>query len=103
MDMDMEDRLPGAGQAISDDSKPPFVETQLTCDLDRGQLQFAEQKGVLGVGIEEGGEVLLGNDQDVRWGLWLEIVKGDDIVVFIGDVRGQLACGDSAEDTVGHE
>jgi hypothetical protein len=58
---------------------------------------------VPGVGIEESGEMLSWNDEDVRRGLGFEIMKGDDIFVFIGDVRGQLTCSDSAEDTVGHE
>src|ERR1035437_1490010 len=45
--------------------------------------------------------MLFGNDEDVGGSLWVDIFKGEDVLVFVDFLGGDLCGDDAAEETIG--
>src|ERR1700728_206156 len=45
--------------------------------------------------------MLFGNDEDVGGSLWVDIFKGEDVLVFVDFLGGDFAGDDAAEETIG--
>ncbi|MCY1306181.1 hypothetical protein D9M70_560280 [compost metagenome] len=72
------------------------VASQLLAQVEDMARQIGRH--VLVVGI-----VLLGDDQRMPWAHGLDVEKGQEALVLVDDVRGDLVAGDAAEQTViGH-
>ena len=99
--MQMADRLATVGAGVDDDSIA-FGEALLSCDLSGGGEELTEQFGVLGCRGGERGEVLPGDDEQVRGSLRVQVGESYDSVVFVDEFGGDCAGDDFAEDAVGN-
>lgn len=84
-----------------DDGAVTVGQALLLSDLVGGGEEVAKEYRVVGCGLGQGLEVLLWNEQDVGRGLWIDVGKGEDVVVFVELGDGDGAGGDLAEETVG--
>jgi hypothetical protein len=44
--------------------------------------------------------VSFGHYEDMGWCLWVDVAKGDDLIILIEDIAGDFSDYDAAEDTV---
>ena len=100
--MDVIHSLPPCPVAIHDDSIAFFGETFLPGEFSRGQEQFADQFGVLTLNIIDGPDRFLGDDQDVSWGLGVDVAKSEHLIGFEHDVGRDFTVDDFDEQIVGH-
>lgn len=70
-------------------------------DVGSGGHQMAQQRSVFGGGLCLRGNVLFGNDQQMSWGLGIDIGETDATLVFINTIRGDLSLNNFAEQTIG--
>ena len=85
---------------VSDQTVAALSDTLLDGKLIGDGDHPPQQPLVFGADIANGFQVLVGNDQDVGWRLWVGVVKSGYHFVFVDDVCGSLARYDTAEDTV---
>lgn len=79
------------GAAIDHDSEALFEKSLLTCDdRDEGH-EVAQELGVLGLGLTQPCQRALGDQQEVRGSLWLNIPKTEGFLVFIDDFGGDFS------------
>src|SRR5579862_10064759 len=86
--------------AAIDDQPVAVRELELGGQLDGDQVQVAEQLAVgLGDAVVRGNH-FLGDDQDVDGRLRIDVVEGEAHIVFVGDLRVDLAIDDLEKDVV---
>jgi hypothetical protein len=71
-------------------------------NLRRRQMTLAHQIGVFGLRFFQAGNVFLGNDQHMSWGLWVDIVKGQRVFVLIHFLRRYLTTNNATKQTISH-
>lgn len=98
--MQMKYRLAGAGADVEHGAVSVF-NIALAGDLSGGQVTASDQFSVFFLCLFQSGKVLLGNDEHMRRSLRLDVVKGEDVVVFIHFLRGNVTVDDAAEEAVG--
>jgi hypothetical protein len=76
-------------------------ESLLFGDSFDGEQEVSHEGVVLGFGIGEFGDRLLGDDEDVDGGLGVEVAEGEGEVVFVDDIGGDFFANDFAENCVG--
>ena len=74
-----------------------FSQTQRRSDVSGFQEQVAEQGLVARLGGADASNRFLGHQQDVHGRLRIDVMKRQDEVVFVGDLRRNLAGGDFLE------
>ena len=82
MQMQMKDGLPCVRANVKDRAIS-FFETALFRELRRGQVQSADDLGILRLRLFQAGHVSLGNDQDVRRRLRVDVAEGEGVLIFI--------------------
>ena len=92
--------LASVGTTVSDQTVAALSNTLLDGELIGDRDHPPQQAVVLAADIANGFQVLIGNDLDVGWRLWVDVVKSGYHFVFVNDVCGSLARYDTAEDTV---
>lgn len=100
--MDMKYGLPGLCIAVHDGAITGFGYAFVGGDIFCRQVHFTHQFSIISVQIIEGGYVFFGDYQNMGWGLWVEIAEGQNIVVLIHNIPGDIASYYFAKDTVGH-
>lgn len=96
----MEDGLAGARSDV-ENGAVSLLDVALAGDLSGGEVAAANDLGVGGLRFLESGKVPLRNDENVGRRFWIDIFKGEDMVVFVNFPGWNLATDDAAEETVG--
>lgn len=91
MDMDVKDRLAAVGICVDDDTIAVVGKAATAGDLSRSQKQMAEHRRIFFRGLIERIDMIARYDQDVRRGLWGNVVKGKAHIVLIHPGRRYLA------------
>jgi hypothetical protein len=81
-----------------DDNAVAVAESGLFCNILNSQQQVTHEVTILRIGIGKLGNRLLGNHEDVNWGLGLNIFKGKYQVILIHNVSGDFTTDNLAED-----
>lgn len=63
---------------------------------------MAENGLVLGGGFTDSRNQLLRDDQEVNWGLRLDVVNDDAVLIFVFDLGGDFSIDDLLEKRLGH-
>jgi hypothetical protein len=99
VDVEVVDGLAAFG-AGADDDAVAFAEPLLARDVGRCVKKTAKQGFVSGFSMGQRREMLLRDDQNVRRRLWVDVVEGEDLIVFPNLLRRNRAGSDFAEDAV---
>jgi hypothetical protein len=99
MQVEVIDCLSTIGSGVDDYAKT-VLEMLLLCNFVGCGEQLAEQFGVSGRGVSEGGEVLFGNDQDMHRRLWMDVGKREHVLILIEMRDRDRAGGNLAEEAV---
>ena len=92
--MEVRDGFAAVGTVV-DDEAVAVGKTGLLGDFRRLQQQMAEHRVVGGRGIGDAGDGLARHDENVRGCLWVEVAEGEDVLVFVNQVRRNLLRGDA--------
>lgn len=98
--MEVENRLSSAGADIKNGAVS-LLDVALTGDLGGGQMAAADEFGVGGLGLFQSRKMLLGNDENVRGRLRVDVFKGENVVVLVNFLGRNLAADDAAEEAIG--
>ncbi len=96
----MENRLSGAGAHV-EDRAVSLLDVALAGDLGGGEVAAADDFGVGGLGLFQSGKMFLGNNENVRGGLRVDVFEGEDVVVLVNFFGGDFAAEDAAEEAIG--
>jgi hypothetical protein len=99
VDVEVVDRLSALGAGADDDSIA-FAEALFARDCGSGEQEAAEQWLVGGLRFGQRCQVLFRDHQNVGGGLRLDVMEGENRVVFKDLFRGNAARDDFAEDAV---
>lgn len=97
----MRDGFAAVGTVV-DHKAEAFGEAQFLCQDAGGEQQVAERSLVGGRGFADARNEFFRDDEQVHGGLRLNVVEDDAEVVFVFDLRGDLAVDDALEDGFGH-
>ena len=98
--MDMEDFLPGIPGRVKDDPVAAFSNPFLPGEIPGPEENLPEQGfGSVG-GFVEGGEMVLGDDQDVDRSFGPDVLEGEEALVLEKNIRRELPADDAAEKAV---
>jgi len=98
--MEMENRLAGAAPII-EDGAVAGEQVAFRGQLGGDELELAEKRGVARMRVLESREVFARANQDVRGGLRADVFEGEDFVILVHKLCGDLFCADFAEEAVG--
>jgi hypothetical protein len=101
--MDVKDILAGVPARVQNNPKSVFSETFLLSDLPDFREQMADKIQLVFRDILQRSVVSFGNDQGVYGCLRVDVIEGEDALVIVDDLAGDLSVDDLAEDTVTHE
>ena len=73
------------------------VQISAAGDLRSDGQQMAEERSMFGCGLRLRGDVLFGNNEQMSWGLRVNVGKTDTEVVLIGSVRWDFTFYDLAK------
>jgi len=96
----MEDRLARTWAHVQDGAVA-LLDVPLASDMGGSQVAAANQFRVFGPSLLQSCKMFLGNHQHVRGRLRLDVLKREDILVFVDFFRWNLAADDAAEKTIG--
>src|SRR5688572_11168971 len=99
--MDMEDRLPGVLAVVEHEAvaaRQPLLFCKLTCNVD----QVSDQRLVRLLHVLDPIDRLLGNDQDVRRSLRIDVAEREAAIILVDDLGRDLAIDDLAEKSLRH-
>ena len=99
--MEVVDGLAAVGAGV-DDQAVTVGEVLGAGDFAGGVEELAEDGGIVLCGVGMRGEVVLGDDEDVRGGLGVDVREGEGVLVFVEAGDGDFAGDDFAEEA-GHE
>jgi hypothetical protein len=100
VDVQVKDGLSGTGADV-EDGAVALLDVALAGDVGGGEVAAADEFGVGGFGLFQAGEMFLGNDEDVRGRLRVDVFEREDVVVLINFFRGNIALDDAAEEAMG--
>jgi len=98
--VEVEDGLSGAGADVEDSAVSVF-DVALAGDLGGGEMASSDDFCVGGLGFLQSGKMPFWNDEHVSRGLWIDVLEGEDVVVFMNFLCGNLPADDAAEEAVG--
>ena len=90
----MRDAFAGVFSVVDGQAKSVFVQAKVACNIFGLQEQMAEHLTIIRFGLGDAGDRLFGNHQHVHGGLRVNVVKGEDEVVFVDNVGGDFAGDD---------
>jgi hypothetical protein len=100
MQVKMIDGLAAVGAGVEDETKTVVEMLLLRHFVGCGE-ELTEKLGVGGGGVCEGGEVLLGDDQDMHRGLWMDVGKREHVLILKEMRDRDRAGGNLAEKAIG--
>lgn len=96
----MKDRLSRTRTNIKNGAVSVF-DLALAGDFSRREMAAADQFGIVSLGLFQSRKMLLGDDEHVRGRLRIDVFKGQNVLVFMNFLRGNLSSDDAAEKTIG--
>ena len=100
--MQVGDSFAAIGPVINDEAVAGFVELALTGNPLSGDEEMSEEGMILGRDGAVAGVMFFWNDKNMDGGLGGEITKGEDVIILVEDIGGELAVDDPLEDGFGH-
>ena len=97
--VEVADGLAAVGTGV-DDEAVACCKLLLLGDLGGGGEELAEQPGLLGGGVGERAEVQLGDDENVRGSLRVDVGEGEQLIGFEEMRDGDTSGSDLAEEAV---
>src|SRR6185437_9127789 len=101
VEVEVEDALAGVGADVEHGAEA-VGQTALAGEVGGFELELAYQGCVLGGGVRQIFQVALGDQQDVRRRAGLDVLEGEDALIFVDLAGGNLALDDAAEQAVSH-
>jgi hypothetical protein len=103
VDVKVEDGLSGAGADV-EHGAVSVLDFALAGDLCGGEVATSDDFCVSGFSFFQSGKMFFGNDQNMRGRLRVDVFKGEDMIVFVDFLGGNLAADNAAEEAirVGH-
>ena len=98
--MQVEDGLSGAGADV-EDGAVSMLDVALAGDVGGGEVAAADDFGVGGLGLFQSGKMFFGDDEDMGWGLRVDVFESENVVVLVNFFGGNFAAEDAAEEAVG--
>ena len=95
--MDMVNRLAGVLTIVDDEAEAVLDQTFLIRHAPCGDQQMSHRGRVLGRQIVNRRDVLLRNDEDMRWRNRSDVAKGERVLVFVDDRCRDFLLEDVAE------
>ena len=92
--------MSGAGTDV-EDGAVALLDVALAGNLGRSEVAAADDFGVGGLGFFQSSKMFLGNDEDVRGGLRVDVFEGEDVVVLVNFPGRNFTGEDAAEEAVG--
>lgn len=100
MVVDVEDGLLAVLAGVGDHAEAAFVDAEFAGGRLDALVDFQEGLGVVLVEAEHVLDVFFRDDEGVGRGDRVDVVEGEDVVVFVDFFRGDFACDDFAENAV---
>ena len=100
--MYMKDSLPGLGVAIEDRSISAIGDAVLGCQSRGSPHHLSNDAIVTMCQVVHARDVAPGHDQDVHRRLRIDVLEGDEAIVRIDDIPGNLTSNDSAKEAICH-
>jgi hypothetical protein len=100
--MKMEYGLSSAGADV-EDGAVSLLDVAPAGDLGCGEVAAADEFGVACLGFFQSRKMLPGNDENMRRCLWLDVFEGENVIVFVNFLRGDLAAENAAEQAAGSD
>ena len=94
VDVEMRNGFSAVGAVVDDQTKTVFGEAFLFGDLRGGQEEVSEDGLIGGLGFGYASDRLAGNDEVVDGCLRRDVLEADAEIVFVDDVRRDLAIAD---------
>jgi len=98
--VEVEHGLSGAGADV-EDGAVALLDVALAGDVGGGEVAAADEFGVGGLGLFQSREMFLGDDENVRGRLRVDVFEGENVVVLVNFTGGNFALDDAAEEAVG--
>jgi len=98
--VEVEDGLSGAGADV-EDGAVSVLDVALAGNVGSGEVAAADDFCVGGLRLFQSGKMFFGDDEDVSWGLRVDVFEGEDMVVLVNFFGGNFAAEDAAEEAVG--
>jgi len=93
----MSDRLPCLRAVVDDQAVAVGGDPFGARDLAGDDQEPSDPFGVVGLEGVDGGDMLIGDDQDVDGRLWVDVAKSGDRAVGVDDGGGRFAVDDAAK------
>ncbi len=100
--MKVGDSFAAIGAVINDEAVPGFVELALASDPLGGDEEMGEEGMIFRGDGTMAGVMFFWNDKNMNGGLGSEITKGENVIILVEDIGGELAVDDAFEDGFGH-
>lgn len=99
--MDVENGLAGFGTIIKDDPEG-VTNTFLAGNVSTDTHYLADNLFILCTDLSRATDMLFGNDQEVDWGLGVDVAEGKDVIILVKLVRGNITINNLAKKAVVH-
>jgi len=100
--MQMRHGFAGVRAVVEHEAEAAALQTQFLRHLARFQQQMTERGLVFHGGFGKARDGLLRNEEDMGGRLRVDVPERDDQVIFIDDLRWNLACDDFLEEGLAH-
>ena len=99
MNVEMENGLSRAGADV-EDGAVSLLDVALASDVRGGKVAAPDYFRLRGLRLLQSGKMLLGNDQNMCWGLRIHVLEGEDVFIFVNLVGGNFAPKDATEEAI---
>lgn len=96
----VEHRLSGAGADV-EDGAVSVLDFALAGDLSGGEMAAPDEFRISQFSFFQSRKMFLGDDEDVRGRLRIDVFEGEDMVVFVNFFRRDVSTNDAAEEAIG--
>ena len=101
VEMEMKHRLAALMIAVQHQAEAPLGDAHLSGDAVRHQEEVPKESIITLTRLKDRREVAAGNDQDVDWSLWVNVLEGHRFFVLVDDLGGMLPARDPTKETGG--
>jgi hypothetical protein len=99
VDVEMKHRLPRSRTHV-EHGAVSLLDVPLACNLSRCEVTAADHFGVFGPRFLQSSKMFLRNNQHVRGSLWVDVFKGQYVLVLVNFLGGNFAAENAAEKAV---